>query len=120
MPKISIHGVRRSHRSPDRVQGLSRPGRYGVSTVAEPFTPIYTGEFSQSSFDVSEKLRGVPTLTELTARLGALPREALVAAVAAEPEIYRRTIADAKEAAAYLRLLAGSLDEIAGRLESVS
>jgi hypothetical protein len=88
--------------------------------VAGPFTPIYTGTFSQSSYDVAEKLRNVPTLTELTARLGALPREALAAAVAAEPEIYKRAIADAKEAADYLRLLAASFDEISARLASVS
>jgi hypothetical protein len=88
--------------------------------VADPFIPIYTGAFSQSSYDVAEKLRSVPTLTELTARLGALPSAALEAAVAAEPEIYKRTIADAKEAAAYLRLLSDSFDEIAGRLASVS
>jgi hypothetical protein len=88
--------------------------------VAEPFAPIYTGTFSQSSFDVAEKLRNVPTLTELTARLGALPREALAAAVAAEPAIYKRTIADAKDNADYLRLLAASFDEISVRLASMS
>jgi hypothetical protein len=88
--------------------------------VAEPFAPIYTGTFSQSSYDVAEKLRNVPTLTELTARLGALPREALAAAVAAEPEIYKRTIADAQDSAAYLRLIAASLDEISARLASAS
>jgi hypothetical protein len=88
--------------------------------VAEPFAPIYTGTFSQSSFDVALKLQGIPTLTELTARLGALPREALAAAVAAEPEIYKRTIADAKDAADYLRLVAASFDEISARLASVS
>jgi hypothetical protein len=88
--------------------------------VAGPFTPIYTGEFSQSSFDVAAKLQGIPTLTELTARLGALPREALAAAVAAEPAIYKRTISEAKETAEYLRLLAASFDEISARLASVS
>ena len=88
--------------------------------VAGPFAPIYTGEFSQSSFDVADKLRGIPTLAELTARLGALPRDALAAAVAAEPEIYKRTIADAKAGADYLRLLAASFDEISSRLASVS
>jgi hypothetical protein len=89
-------------------------------TVADNFAPIYTGTFSQSSFDVGEKLRGVPTLTELTARLGALPREALAAAVAAEPQIYKRTIGNARDAAVYLRLLAASFDEISARLASVS
>jgi hypothetical protein len=88
--------------------------------VADPFTPIYTGAFSQNSFDVGEKLRGIPTLTELTARLGALPSAALEAAVRAEPAIYKRTIDDAKDAAAYLRLLAASFDEISARLASVS
>ena len=88
--------------------------------MAEPFTPIYAGEFSQSNFDVAGKIRGVPTLTELTARLGALPREALAAAVAAEPAIYAQTIADARETPAYLRLLAASFDEISSRLASVS
>ena len=88
--------------------------------MAEPFAPIYTGTFSQSSFDVAIKLQGVPTLTELTARLGALPREALTAALAAEPEIYKRTIADAKDGADYLRLLADSFDKISSRLASVS
>jgi hypothetical protein len=102
-----------------RVMGLSGLGAWRP-IVAEPFTPIYTGEFSQSSFDVSEKLRGIPTLTELTARLGALPREALAAATAAEPAIYKRTIADAQDSAAYLRLLADGFDKIAGRLASVS
>jgi hypothetical protein len=86
----------------------------------EPFTPIFTGTFSQSSYDVAEKLRNVPTLTELTARLGALPREALAAAVEAEPEIYKRTISDAKDSANYLRLLAASFDKISARLASVS
>jgi len=86
--------------------------------VAGPFTPIYTGTFSQSSYDVADKLRNVPTLTELTARLGALPSEALAAAVAAEPEIYKRTIGDARDTAAYLRLLAASFDEISARLAS--
>lgn len=84
------------------------------------FAPIYTGEFSQSSFDVGEKLRGIPTLAELTARLGALPREALAAAVAAEPAIYQQTVADARDGAAYLRLLAASFEEISARLASVS
>ncbi|SHH17119.1 hypothetical protein [Bradyrhizobium erythrophlei] len=87
--------------------------------MPDKFAPIYTGTFSQSSFDVSLKLQGIPTLAELTARLGALPREALAAAVAAEPEIYKRTIADAQDSAAYLRLLADSFDAIAGRLASV-
>jgi hypothetical protein len=100
--------------------GLSRAGRRGDSTVAEPFAPIYTGEFSQSSFDVAQKLQGLPTLAELTARLGALPREALAAAVTAEPAIYRQTIADAQAAAEYLRLLAASFDEISSRLASIS
>jgi hypothetical protein len=88
--------------------------------VVDKFAPIYTGEFSQSSFDVAQKLQTVPTLAELTARLGALPREALAAAVAAEPAIYKRTITDAQDSAAYLRLLADGFDEIAGRLASVS
>lgn len=88
--------------------------------MAEPFAPIYTGEFSQSSFDVAQKLQGLPTLAELTARLGALPREALAAAVTAEPAIYRQTIADAQAAAEYLRLLAASFDEISSRLASIS
>jgi hypothetical protein len=88
--------------------------------VAGLFTPIFTGTFSQANYDVAERLRGVPTLAELTARLGALPRGALAAAMAAEPEIYKRTIADAKEAADYLRLLAASFDEISVRLASVS
>jgi hypothetical protein len=88
--------------------------------VAEPFAPIYTGTFSQSNFEVAQKLQGIPTLTELTARLGALPREALAAAVAAEPAIYKQTIGNARDAADYLRLLAASFDEISARLAGVS
>jgi hypothetical protein len=88
--------------------------------VAKSFTPIFTGTFSQENFDVSEKLRTIPTLVELTARLGALPEGALKAAVTAEPEIYKRTIGDAKDGATYLRLLADSFDEISTRLASVS
>jgi hypothetical protein len=87
-------------------------------TAAAVLAPIYTGEFSQQSFDVAMKLAGVPTLTELTARLGALPREALAAAVKAEPEIYKQTIVTAQDSAAYLRLLADSFDELARRLST--
>jgi hypothetical protein len=49
-----------------------------------------------------------------------LPRDALAAAVKAEPEIYKRTIHDAKASADYLRPLAASFDEISARLASVS
>lgn len=106
--------------SPFAASGLSGVGRLELYAVADNFRPIYTGTFSQSSYDVAEKLRNVPTLTELTARLGALPREALAAAVAAEPEIYKRTIGDAKASADYFRLLAAGFDEISARLASVS
>jgi hypothetical protein len=84
--------------------------------VAGPFTPIYTGTFSQSSYDVAEKLRNIPTLVELTARLGALPKEALVAAITAEREVYVRMVDDVRSSAEYLRLIAASFDEIASRL----
>jgi hypothetical protein len=91
-----------------------------METFVADFAPIYTGQFPQDSFNVAQKLQRVPTLTELTARLGALPREALAAAVAAEPGIYKQTITDAQDTAEYLRLLAANFDEIARRLASVS
>lgn len=91
-----------------------------MSNTEPTFAPIYTGEFSQDSYAVAEKLRGIPTLTELTARLGALPREALAAAVKAEPEIYKQTITTAQDAANYLRLLADSFDDLQRRLASVA
>jgi hypothetical protein len=84
------------------------------------FAPIYTGQFSQNNFNVLQKLHGVPTLVELTARLGALPEDALKAAVKAEPGIYKQMINDAHEAASYLRLVAASFEEISARLGSVS
>jgi hypothetical protein len=59
-------------------------------------------------------------MVELTARLGALPPAALAAAVKAEPAVYKNTISDARDAAAYLRALADSLQELADRLQGVS
>jgi hypothetical protein len=88
--------------------------------VAEPFAPIYLGTFRQDSFDVGQRLARVPTLVELTARLGALPADALKAAVVAEPEIYKATIGEARDLAAYLRLIADTFSELASRLESVA
>jgi hypothetical protein len=79
--------------------------------------PIYLGSFPQDSIDVGHRIEHVPTLAELTARLGALPADALKAAVAAEPAIYKATITEARDTAAYLKLLAGSFGELADRLE---
>jgi hypothetical protein len=88
--------------------------------VAKTFAPIFLGTFRQDSFDVGQRIARVPTLAELTARLGALPPDALHAAVLAEPEIYKATIAEARDIAEYLRLLAGMFSELADRLESVT
>jgi hypothetical protein len=88
--------------------------------LAETFTPICLGTFLQDSFDVGQRLARVPTLVELTARLGALPADALKAAVLAEPEIYKATIGEARDTAAYLRLIADTFSELASRLESVA
>ena len=88
--------------------------------MAAVFTPIYLGTFPQDSYDVGQRLARVPTLVELTARLGALPAEALMAAVAAEPEIYKATIGEARNTAAYLKLIAGTFGELADRLEGVA
>jgi hypothetical protein len=89
-------------------------------TVAETFAPIQLGAFSQDSFDVGRRIARVPTLAELTARLGALPPDALKAAVLAEPEIYKATIVEARDTADYLRLLAGTFGKLADRLEGAA
>jgi hypothetical protein len=82
-----------------------------------PATPIYIGSFSPDAVNVALQLARVPTLSELTARLGALPSDALAAAVRAEPEIYKATIAETRDLAAYLQLHAAAFTELAARLE---
>ena len=86
----------------------------------EKFLPIVLPDLPQDSFSVGQRLEHVPTLSELTARLGALPADALRAAVQAEPEIYKATIAEARSSASYLRLLADSFDALADRLDGVT
>ncbi|WP_213775432.1 hypothetical protein [Bradyrhizobium sp. dw_78] len=86
----------------------------------DDFAPIYLGrDISPAAFDVAQHLATVPTLTEITARLGALPRAALLAAVKAEPSIYGGMIHDARDSAAYLRAIADTFEELADRLEVI-
>jgi hypothetical protein len=85
------------------------------------FTPILLGPgLSPASCEVAIKITGVPTLAEMTARLGALPQAALVAAITAEPTIYKSMIGDARDTAAYLRALAETFTALADRLTQVS
>jgi hypothetical protein len=86
----------------------------------EEFKPIQMRNTSQQASEVEGMLSDVPTLSQLTARLGALPRAALVAAVAAEPPIYQAMIAECSETADYLRHLADTFEQMAARLRSVS
>ena len=86
----------------------------------ENFTPIELPGLPQDSYNVGQRIARVPTLTELTARLGALPPAALKAAIRAEPEIYKATITEARDTAVYLRLLAGTFSKLADRLEAVA
>lgn len=88
--------------------------------ATENFSPIGLPGLPQDSYNVGQRIAHVPTLTELTARLGALPPAALKAAVLAEPEIYKATITEARDSAVYLRLLAGTFNELADRLEAVA
>ena len=102
-----------------------RPGLFQAGGVTEPyvsdtFAPIVLPGLSQDNVDVAQRLAPIPTMVELTARLGALPPEALASAVKAEPAIYERTIGDARDAAAYLRALADSFVILADRLQGVS
>lgn len=88
--------------------------------MVETFAPIVLPGLSQENTDVALRLAPIPTMVELTARLGALPPAALAAAVKAEPQIYARTISDAREAAVYLRAIADSFVTLADRLEGMS
>jgi hypothetical protein len=86
----------------------------------EEFKPIQMRNTSSQACEVAGMLSDVPTLSELTARLGALPRAALEAAVAAEPAIYQAMIAETTETADYLRHLADTFTEMATRLRGMS
>jgi hypothetical protein len=90
-----------------------------VDNPNSPFSPIVLRGYSPASNDVASQLANVPTLSELTARLDALPVEALQAAVRAEPDIYQRVIGDAGDSAVFLRALADSFSAIADRLQEV-
>ena len=68
---------------PFAASGLSGPGAMEPH-VAKTFAPIQLGTFPQDSYNVGLRIAHVPTLAELTARLGALPPDALMAAVLAE------------------------------------
>jgi hypothetical protein len=84
------------------------------------FAPILLGPgLSPQSFDVASRLAPVPTLSEITARLGALPRATLQAVIAAEPAVYQAMAGDARETASYLRSLATAFDQIAARLAPI-
>lgn len=71
--------------------------------MAETFAPILLPGLSQDAFAVA---------------LGALPPDALKAALTAEPEVYAAMLAEARDSAAYLRLLADSFAKLADRLEA--